>query len=62
MGELHKLQYGIRRGAQQEESTMKQSILARLAEGVVLGDGEYIVELEKRGYHVSADRRDAPRH
>lgn len=32
---------------------MKKSILARLAEGVVLGDGGYIVELEKRGYVVA---------
>ncbi|MGH2819945.1 MAG: homocysteine S-methyltransferase family protein [Actinomycetota bacterium] len=29
---------------------MKQGMLERLAEGVVLGDGGYLLELEKRGY------------
>ncbi len=29
---------------------MKKGILERLAEGVVLGDGGYLLELEKRGY------------
>lgn len=29
---------------------MKQGILERLSQGVVLGDGGYILELEKRGY------------
>jgi betaine-homocysteine S-methyltransferase len=29
---------------------VKKSILERLAEGVVLGDGGYLLELEKRGY------------
>src|SRR5215467_9247100 len=32
---------------------MKQGILERLAAGIVLGDGGYIVELEKRGYVVA---------
>src|ERR687888_1802931 len=32
---------------------MARSILDRLAEGVVLGDGGYIVELERRGYVVA---------
>ncbi len=32
---------------------MKNGILERLAEGVVLGDGGYIVELEKRGYVIA---------
>ena len=31
-------------------STMKKGILERLAEGPVLGDGGYLLELEKRGY------------
>ena len=31
----------------------KKGILERLAEGVVLGDGGYIVELEQRGYVVA---------
>jgi betaine-homocysteine S-methyltransferase len=29
---------------------MKGGILERLSEGVVLGDGGYVVELEKRGF------------
>ena len=29
---------------------MKRDILTRLAEGPVLGDGGYLLELEKRGY------------
>src|SRR5262245_52751248 len=29
---------------------MKQGILERLAKGIVLGDGGYLLELEKRGY------------
>src|ERR1700687_880164 len=29
---------------------MPKGILERLAEGVVLGDGGYLLELEKRGY------------
>src|SRR5215467_13557411 len=32
---------------------MKRNILERLKEGIVLGDGGYIVELEKRGYVVT---------
>ena len=32
---------------------MRKGILERLAEGVVLGDGGYIVELEQRGYVVT---------
>lgn len=32
---------------------MSKNILERLAEGVVLGDGGYIVELEKRGYVIA---------
>jgi betaine-homocysteine S-methyltransferase len=32
---------------------MAKGILERLAEGVVLGDGGYIVELEQRGYVVT---------
>jgi betaine-homocysteine S-methyltransferase len=32
---------------------MKKGILARLDEGVVLGDGGYIVELERRGYVIA---------
>jgi len=30
-----------------------KDILKRLDEGVILGDGEYIVELEQRGYVVT---------
>ena len=29
---------------------MRKDILQRLAEGPVLGDGGYLLELEKRGY------------
>ena len=32
---------------------MKKGILDRLAEGVVLGDGGYILEMEKRGYVIA---------
>ena len=32
---------------------MKKGILERLAEGVVLGDGGYVLELEKRGYVIA---------
>ena len=32
---------------------MKKGILDRLAEGVVLGDGGYVLELEKRGYVIA---------
>ena len=32
---------------------MPKGILERLADGVVLGDGGYIVELERRGYVVA---------
>ena len=32
---------------------MQKGILERLSEGVVLGDGGYIVELERRGYVVA---------
>lgn len=32
---------------------MKKGILERLAEGVVLGDGGYILEMEKRGYAIA---------
>jgi len=32
---------------------MKKGILERLSEGVVLGDGGYIVELERRGYVIT---------
>lgn len=32
---------------------MKKGILERLAEGIVLGDGGYIVELERRGYVIA---------
>ncbi|HUG82673.1 MAG TPA: homocysteine S-methyltransferase family protein, partial [Bryobacterales bacterium] len=32
---------------------MRKGILERLAEGVVLGDGGYIIELERRGYVVA---------
>ena len=32
---------------------MPKGILERLAEGVVLGDGGYIVELEQRGHVVT---------
>src|SRR5713226_9787019 len=32
---------------------MRKNILQRLSKGVVLGDGGYIVELEKRGYVVA---------
>src|SRR5215469_17847978 len=32
---------------------MRENILKRLAAGIVLGDGGYIVELEKRGYVVA---------
>ena len=32
---------------------MAQGILDRLAQGVVLGDGGYIVELEQRGHVVT---------
>ena len=31
---------------------MARGILEQLADGVVLGDGGYIVELERRGYVV----------
>ncbi len=34
---------------------MKKDIMARLAEGPVLGDGGYLLEMEKRGY-VQAGR------
>src|SRR5271169_1161359 len=30
--------------------TMKKGILERLSEGIVLGDGGYLLELEKRGW------------
>jgi betaine-homocysteine S-methyltransferase len=33
-----------------EEGPMPEGILERLAEGIVLGDGGYLLELEKRGY------------
>ena len=29
---------------------MSKGILERLREGIVLGDGGYVLELEKRGY------------
>ena len=32
---------------------MAKGILERLADGIVLGDGGYIVELERRGYVVA---------
>ena len=32
---------------------MKKGILERLAEGIVLGDGGYILEMEKRGYAIA---------
>lgn len=32
---------------------MNQNILDRLAAGPVLGDGGYIVELERRGYRMA---------
>ena len=37
-------------GHNREEKRMPRGILDRLAEGVVLGDGGYLLELEKRGY------------
>ena len=36
--------------ATQKKTTKKKGILERLKEGVVLGDGGYILELERRGY------------
>ncbi len=32
---------------------MKKGIVERLAEGVMLGDGGYIIELERRGYVIA---------
>ena len=32
---------------------MARDILQRLNEGVVLGDGGYVVELERRGYVIA---------
>src|SRR5215472_18610279 len=32
---------------------MRENILKRLSEGIVLGDGGYIVELERRGYVIA---------
>ena len=37
----------------EEENYMAKGILERLADGIVLGDGGYIVELERRGYVVA---------
>jgi betaine-homocysteine S-methyltransferase len=40
-------------GVNSQEDRMKKGILERLSEGVVLGDGGYIVELERRGYVIT---------
>ena len=39
---------------------MKKGILDRLAEGVVLGDGGYVLELEKRGYVIAGPHSPPP--
>src|SRR5215470_3564910 len=37
-----------------KDNLVKQGILERLKQGPVLGDGGYIIELERRGYVIAA--------
>src|SRR5205809_4099474 len=44
------LPHGMARTSTRRRASWDRGLLARLAEGPVLGDGGYLLELEKRGY------------
>src|SRR6185295_3337029 len=57
----------LRNGSKQSDSNFRRpgnstrtmkNIIALLKEGVVLGDGGYLIELERRGYVDSGSRRE----